>query len=66
MSILMGLFGRSKGRKRPAVDRCMDCGMLEGKHTTWCPAPQEAAQHQPPPPTVETPGDDAGGEARPT
>ena len=31
MSILMGLFGRSKDRKRPAVDRCIDCGMMEGK-----------------------------------
>ena len=66
MSILMGLFGRSKDRKRPAVDRCMDCGMLEGKHTTWCPAPREAAQHQPPPPAVETPVEDAGGEAHRT
>jgi hypothetical protein len=66
MSILMGLFGRSKDRKRPATDRCMDCGMTDGKHTKWCPAPREATQHGPPPPPMESGAGETENEAHPT
>jgi hypothetical protein len=65
MSVLMGLFGRSKDRKGPALDRCMDCGMSDGKHTGWCPAPREATQHRPPPPDVAPPENDTDGKAHP-
>ena len=66
MSILMGLFGRSKDRKRPAVTRCMDCGMPNGEHTAWCPAAGEAASPGPPPPSSETPSKDSPDQAHPT
>lgn len=65
MSILMGLFGRSKDRKRPAVTRCMDCGMPDGEHTEWCPAASEVRPPTPPP-GLEPPTDETSGEAHPT
>ena len=66
MSILMGLFGRSKDRKHAATDRCMDCGMVEGKHTTWCPAASKADAPAAPAPAAVDTAAKVEGDASPT
>ncbi len=59
MGFLKGLFGRSKNPPATASDRCMECGMTGGTHTTWCPSVAAAAPPPAPPPPVDEPRDAA-------
>jgi hypothetical protein len=47
----MGVLGNLFGKKEPqSRDRCMECGMTEGRHTDWCPAHRLDEEPGPEPP----------------
>jgi len=48
MGLLGGLFGRTKDRRSPATDRCMECGMTGGDHTDWCPTLENQEEERAP------------------